>query len=178
MHQPEKTPKITDYLTYNCAEEVLNIPEEVEFLFEQVKSQKLYLQYLEQQLQQIQEELTYTNQEMEYMNSELSSIFSSLPMTLDQAKESAKTILASQKPTRESLAQLLSAIYGSVVEPWELGLRERPPLMNPNLKIRAELDAFSAKRKQLQAEMLQLKALFASFKIHLNSLLAERDKSN
>jgi regulator of replication initiation timing len=101
---------------------VLDITEKIEFLFEQVKSQQLYLQYLEQQLQQVQEELIYTNQEVEYMNSELRSLLKSLPMTLDRAQESAKTILASQEPTRESLAQLLSVIYCSVVEPWELGL--------------------------------------------------------
>jgi septal ring factor EnvC (AmiA/AmiB activator) len=162
---------------------VLDFREEVEFMSEQIQSQKLYLKYLEQQLQQLQEELSDTNQEMEYINSELCSIFSSLPMTLDQAKESAKTILASQKPTRESLAQLLSAIYGSIVEPWELGLRESPPSININLKIRAEIDALSARRKQLKAErkqlkaeMLQLKTLFASCQIHVNSFRVECEK--
>lgn len=180
MHYPPPQKSgITENLTSNnCAEEMLDHSEEVEFMREQVQSQKLYLQYLEQQLQQLQKELSYTEQEVEYMNSELCSLFSSLPMTLDQAKESAKTILASRKPTRESLAQLLSTIYGSIVEPWELGVRESPPPMNSAPKIKAELDAFSARRKQLKAEMLQLKALFASFKIHVDSLLVERDKSD
>lgn len=89
------------------------IEDAVELLREQVESLKQELHYKELELQHIQQELIYTNQE-------LCAVLRIKQLTLDEAKELAKSILASQNITGESLCELLSAIYGTPVKAYEL----------------------------------------------------------
>lgn len=89
------------------------IEDTVELLQEQVESLKQELHYKELELQQIQQELIFTNQE-------LCGVLKVKQLTLDEAKELAKNILASQNITGESLCELLSAIYGTPVKADEL----------------------------------------------------------
>ncbi|MBD1905816.1 hypothetical protein NDI37_09320 [Funiculus sociatus GB2-A5] len=89
------------------------IEDAVELLQEQVESLKQELHYKELELQQIQQELIFTNQE-------LCAVLTVKQLTLDEAKELAKNILASQNITGESLCELLSAIYGTPVKADEL----------------------------------------------------------
>jgi chromosome segregation ATPase len=89
------------------------IEDAVELLQEQVESLKQELHYKELELQQIQQELIFTNQE-------LCAVLTVKQLTLNEAKELAKNILASQNITSESLCELLSAIYGTPVKADEL----------------------------------------------------------
>ena len=89
------------------------IEDAVELLQEQVESLKQELHYKELELQQIQQELIFTNQE-------LCAVLTVKQLTLNEAKELAKNILASQNITGESLCELLSAIYGTPVKADEL----------------------------------------------------------
>ncbi|MDM9380941.1 hypothetical protein QUB80_09515 [Chlorogloeopsis sp. ULAP01] len=77
------------------------------------------MQYKQLELQEIEQELSYVNKE-------LCAALTSEWLTLDEAKELAKKILISKKTVRESVAELLSAIYNLTVETSELGHIDTP----------------------------------------------------
>lgn len=87
--------------------------EQIEFWRELVESLNLELHEKEQQLQAIEQELNYTNKE-------LCSALMLERVNLAEAKKLSKTILKNNKSASKSLADLLSAIYGSQVQPEEL----------------------------------------------------------
>jgi chromosome segregation ATPase len=107
--------------TASTDERLLAAFEEIEILREQLESLNLELRYKEQQLQEAEQELKLTNLEL---CTALSKESKAQP-TRDSALKLALKILESEKPVRECLASLLSAIYGETVHPWEL----RPRLM-------------------------------------------------
>lgn len=123
------------------------LQEEVEFLHEQVESLQLELRHTKQQLQE-------TDQELRYVNHELHTALKSGQSTHEQAKQLAKVVLVSQKPTRESLAELLSNLYDSTIEPWELGWSQSPTSR------RAEPERVFAKRAELKAQRVQILGQF------------------
>lgn len=95
--------------------------DEVEILREQVERQKQQLRYALQLTEEYRQELELTEHELMLVQQELSTLLmSSVKLELDEAKELAKTILKSNKSASESLAELLSVIYGCEVKPEEL----------------------------------------------------------
>jgi chromosome segregation ATPase len=80
-------------------------------LREQVETLKQELQYERQLVKEYHQELLCTNSEMSILNSELQNVRRLESLKVDEAKRLAQNILSSQKSTRESLAELLSAIY-------------------------------------------------------------------
>ncbi|MEI2583358.1 hypothetical protein [Scytonema sp. PRP1] len=123
-------------------EEIKFLREQVEFLRELVESQKLYLQHKENQLQELEQELKMTNEEL----FTALTLDASCPfrgnlrlknlecLTLFEAKEVAKTILKSEKLKSESVAELLTVIYGEKVKPEELQQTDRLSLQRNPLK--------------------------------------------
>ncbi|MBD2773463.1 hypothetical protein [Iningainema tapete] len=88
------------------ADKILELEEKVEFLLEQIESLKQYLCHKNYELQQIEQELGYTNKELrDALNAKL--------LNINEAMELAKNLLASNKPTKDILAELLIAIYSS-----------------------------------------------------------------
>jgi hypothetical protein len=87
------------------AEKMQELQEKVEFLLELIESYKLEMCYKHYELQEIKQELSYTNQELcAALNPKL---------TINEALELAKKLLASNKPTEDVLVELLTAIYRS-----------------------------------------------------------------
>jgi fumarate hydratase class II len=87
------------------AEKMQELQEKVEFLLELIESYKLELCYKNYELEEIKQELSYTNQELcAALNPKL---------TINEAMELAKKLLASNKPTEDVLVELLTAIYRS-----------------------------------------------------------------
>jgi|SRR5919199_2990852 hypothetical protein len=165
------------------AERALALQEQMEILQEMVESQKLYLEVHEQQLLELKEQLRYANQEIECMNQELQDMyyqsptaFSSKCLTLDEAKKLALIILASEKPTQDSLAQLLSAIYGSTVELWELEQRPTPSPIELNPTIRSDIDRSFAEYKQLKVQFKELGTRYVTLKAVFNKFKAQYDE--
>lgn len=97
----------------NASEQIELLREQVEFYRELVESLNLQLCDCEQEQQELEQELAHTNED-------LCDALMSAQICLKEAKELAKTILKSKKSVSEFLADLLSAIYGSVVRPEEL----------------------------------------------------------
>jgi chromosome segregation ATPase len=166
----QKESQKQEQLALTDAQRVLALQEELEVLQEQVESLKRELCEKDEQLQQQEEELKLTNQELYDMNDELCVVYQSKHFTLEEAKELAQTILAGKQPIGESLAQLLSAIYGSPVEAGELE-PEQLPQLEPSLSKKGELKEvisrfirFGTQFNQLEARLLVLRTLSASLK--------------
>lgn len=85
------------------ADTIEELEEKVEFLLEQIESLKLYLCDKDYELQEIRQELIYTNQE-------LCTALNSQPLTIDEAIELTKKLLASDRLTEDALVELLIAI--------------------------------------------------------------------
>jgi hypothetical protein len=160
------------------AERALALQEQREFLQETIESQKLYLDYQQQQLNELGKELRDTDYELELMNQELQQMYyeywsaSSLkPLTLVQSKELAQTLLASDKSAINVVAQLLSAIYGTPIEACELEQRQEssliqlhPTAMTKLSRIQVECEQLRLHLNDLKERHVALQALSANFK--------------
>jgi chromosome segregation ATPase len=163
----------------NDADAVEACQEEIGVLREQVESQQQGLLYKNQQLQAIEEELKFTNQELYTINRELNAALSSECITLSKAKELAKTLLVSEQPLRESLAQLLSSIYGIRVDPHELGTKTTDESVS--FSRGAKENQFSSEYGEVQIRFHELGARYVAFKAQFNrfkALYEERTVSN
>lgn len=158
--------------------------EQVEFQGELVESLKLKLRYQEQELQEAEQELVYTNRD-------LCNALILEGVCLETAKELAKTILKSKKSVSESLAELLTAIYGSSVRSEELEQIDNSNITMPLKSSDANRIVTNSKElgkrsKQLQVHYIKLGSQFISFKasrIKFKARCAElinklRDKNN
>lgn len=169
-HQPEK--KLAVQAISIDADKLLDNWEEIELLHEQIASLKLELSEKNQQLQEIEEELRFTNQELRDANHELCEAVHLQYLTLNQAKQLATAFLRCEKPTRECLAELLSAIYGASIEAWELGSTKNhlPSVKNSTVKIvdshRSSHEQIKLKNQfnELGSRFIAFKASFARFK--------------
>lgn len=159
------------------AEKLLNNWEEIELLREQVESLKLELFEQNQQLQETEKELRYTNQELRDANYELCTAVNLKYLTLNEAKQLAIVFLRCEKSTRECLADLLSAIYGSPIEAWELGSTEKklPSVKNNTVKI-VNVHLLSAERVKLKSQFNELGARFIAFKANFSRFKTEYDQ--
>lgn len=100
--------------TFNT-DEILELAQTTKFLYEQVDSLEQELQYNAQIVEQYQQELMCTISEMNIVNNELQHVLSLKTLEVDEAIQLAQNILSSNKSTSESLADLISAIYGVLV---------------------------------------------------------------
>lgn len=162
MQQPRQERQLVELLVSTNTEKS-QLQEEVEFLREQVESLQLELRHTKQQLQE-------TDQELRYVNHELHTALKSGQPTHEQAKQLAKVVLVSQKPTRESLAELLSTLYNSTIEPWELGWNQ-----SPNSR-RAEPERVIAERAELKAQRVQIIGQFNRLQSQVNKLRPQHDE--
>ncbi|MFQ4143280.1 hypothetical protein [Chlorogloeopsis sp. ULAP02] len=115
------------------------------------------MQYKQLELQDIEQELSYVNKE-------LCAALTSDWLTLDEAKELAKKILVSKKTVRESVAELLSAIYNLTVETSELGHIDTP---NSITLLKNALD------NRLLAEFKILKSMMAMLREQATDMRAK-----
>lgn len=106
--------------TFNT-DKILEITQITALLYEQVDSLEQELQYKAQTIEQYQQELMCTISEMSIVNSELQHVLSLKTLEVDGAIQLAQGILSNNKSTNESLANLISAIYGVLVMPDQLG---------------------------------------------------------
>ena len=138
---------------------------------------------VQQKLHDTTEALKACNQELEYTNQDLCNALQSERLTPDEAKEIARTLVEREEPAREALAQLLSAIYGETVKPWDLQLKKMPTAsLNPSgrngvSKLSFEPIQLSAEAIRFQAKFGQLAAKFASLKAKFTSLQAQYEKN-
>lgn len=84
---------------------------------DRVKAQK---RSLCQQLAEATRSLETCFEEIQHTNEELGDALNSNPLPLRKATELSKTLLDRGDPPREALATLLSSIYRSSIQPWEL----------------------------------------------------------
>lgn len=138
--------------------------EENQLLREQVESWRKLTQSLELELQETQQELEFTNQD-------LRNALKSNQLEFEQAIELAQTILKRKKSAGESLAQLLTAIYGRAIKQEELkqiessSIRTTPLISAEVERIVDNLKEVRTRSKQLQAQYKELQFQFISFKV-------------
>lgn len=162
-HQPER--ELAVQAISIDAKKLLDNWEEIELLREQVESLKLELSEQTQQLQETEEELKYTNQELRDANYELCEAVNLKPLNLNEAKQLATALLRYEKPTRECLAELLSAIYGSPIEAWELDSTKKKSSFVKNSTVKmVDFNQLAAERVKLKSQFHELGARFIAFK--------------
>jgi hypothetical protein len=93
------------------------LEDRVEILCEQIETFKSLLYYKELELQEVRQELHDTNKE-------LSTVMNSPWRSFDEAKEIAKKLLVSKKPSHKILLELLGNIYNSTATLSELEQQE------------------------------------------------------
>jgi seryl-tRNA synthetase len=145
---------------------------------ERTRQQKKYLQ---QQLRQATQKLEECQQELIYTQQDLVDALKAERLTLRQATEVAKTLLAEDEPAREALTRLVNAIYGSTIKPWELQQRlsssvKSGPVKNSDLPFR-ELQ-LSPEAMQFKAKFDQLRARFVALKSQLVRLKVQQGEIN
>lgn len=113
------------------ADELLKMEQEAEILREQIDTLKQQLQNERQLVEEYRRELQFANSEMLLLNKEVQNTYSVERLELDEAKRFARRILSSRQFTSESLAKLLSAIYGVVVTADELKPLKSSPVKPP-----------------------------------------------
>jgi chromosome segregation ATPase len=162
------------------AERALALQEQIEILQEMLKSQNLYLEYKDQQLLELKKELRDAKEEIDWMNQEVHNMYQRSPtlfncecLPRDMAIELAKIILANEQPTQDSLAQLLSAIYGCTVESWELEQRQMPSQNECTQRIRADSEQLHAQYKQLQEQLREMGTRYVTLKAVYNKFKAQ-----
>ena len=141
-----------------CEIEILR--EQVEFFREQIETLNLELAYTQQQIQDLDQELRYTNQD-------LCHALRSHKLEHGEAKQLAQKILKSNKSTSQSLAELLTAIYGCATPSEELELDSlsiRTIVTAENQQIVARLKELKAHSKQLHSQYKNLEFQFANVK--------------
>lgn len=143
--------------------EIELLHEQIEFSHEQIETLNLELRYKEQQIQQIEQELTDTNRD-------LSDVLMSQNLEFGEAKQLAQKILNSNKSASESLAELLTAIYGCATKSEELEhLDSLSVITNSSISAEtaqmvAHLKEITAYLKQLHTQYKDLHSQFASLK--------------
>jgi len=85
------------------------IEDTIDILEAQIESLELELCYKNHKLEEMEQELRYTNQE-------LCTISNSEQLTFEQAEELAIKFLATEKPLKDALVELLIAIYNVPVK--------------------------------------------------------------
>ena len=93
-------------------DEILELAQTVELLYEQIETLEQELQHKDKVVEQYQQELMCTISEMSIVNNELQHILSLKKLEVDEAIRVTQNILTSNKSTSESLAELVSTIYG------------------------------------------------------------------
>lgn len=157
-------------------EQIELLHEQIEFWRKLVESLNLELHDKEQQLQAIEQELNYTNKE-------LCSALMFERVNLAEAKELSKTILKNNKSASQSLADVLSAIYGSQVQPEELEQIDNTSMplktadanviINNLRQIRANSKAIKAQFNELGSQFVMLQATSKVFSQKIAELIAE-----
>jgi hypothetical protein len=177
QHQQEPQP-VQDAISSD-AFRVLSLEQEMEILQEQVESLKRVLCSKDELVQQLQQQLEDAQQDMDYINQELSSLFQSQRLTLKEAKDIARTLVASQQPTAQSFAQLLNQIFGSSIPAWELEQKPRLiPCINTEIEkfpqisidVKVELNKLGTQRIAFQAMSTELKTLCHQLKAQARTL--------
>ncbi len=128
--------------------EIELLHEQLEFSREQIETLNLQLGYKEQELEQIEQELTHTNRD-------LSNAVIFQKVEYGEARQLAQKILNSNKSASESLAQLLTAIYGCATPPEELEHLDSLSIIT-NSSTSAETDQIVARLKEVKARSKQL----------------------
>ena len=113
------------------ADELLKMEQEAEILREQIDTLKQQLQNERQLVEEYRQELQFASAEMLLLNKEVQNTYSVERLELDEAKRFARRILSSRQLTSESLAKLLSAIYGVVVTDDQLEPLKSSPVKPP-----------------------------------------------
>ncbi|WP_206756644.1 hypothetical protein [Aerosakkonema funiforme] len=150
----------------------------IEILRQQIEMLNQELRGKELQLQELEQELSFTNEQL--------CAYSSQQLTFKEAKELAKYLLASQKSSSESLAELLSAIYGYYVKGNDLKPTNRPSYITPvknavdgefyreeKFKILQLREQLKENRKQIKYQVNRLKETYNRVKSSYNKLQAQ-----
>lgn len=141
---------------------------EIEFLRQQLELLKQELDCECQLTQAYRQELQDIESDLRRKEKELSTALLNLQMLeLDRAKELAKSIVKSNKSVSESLAQLLSGIYNSTVEPGEFGQARSSKF---RIKPSRRSDRMTARFVELEACLGEFKAQFGEFKAQFDKL--------
>lgn len=94
---------------------------ELEWLREAV----IALQQEEQRSAKKQQMIEQALRDLESEVAQITGTVTQQTLCLETAKQAAKHLLAEEKPMRETLAQLLSMIYGEMILPQDLSARNR-----------------------------------------------------
>lgn len=150
--------------------EIEILSEELEILKHELDNERQLTKAYYQEVKLLEDELSATNRE-------LCAALMAQKLELDDAKELAKSIAKNNNSLRESLAKLISAIYGSPVKPDQVGgiYKSRSTISH---LINDECDRIVAKSIELKEQSALLKtnckelgARFVEFKAHYLKLM-------
>ncbi len=131
----------------DIASKILNLEEEIQCVREQLET-------INQMLYDQCEIIEQYEHEFKSRNNELFNALRLEQLELDEAKELAKLIVKSENPATESIAELLSAIYGKLVKAEEL---EHKNSSIPKMCFKDDIDnRIVANSKQIRAELKEL----------------------
>lgn len=165
--EPEQTPSTDAKKLLTASEQIELSHEKVKFWRKQVQSLNLELCEKDRLLQQTEEELKQTNQELR----QLATVFAAERLTLDEALEVAKQILANGKLGREAIADLLGAIYLSPVKLWDI-----KPLPKRNSLTKADLHKYSEQQTKSVKKFNELGTRFVGLQATFARLKAQHDE--
>lgn len=155
-------------------ERLLVAENQIELLREQMEFWREQIENLNQELRHKEQQLQATEQELNYTNKELSSALMLERINQVEAKKFSKIILKSNKSASQSLAELLSAIYGSQVQPEELEqiddtsiplkTVDNNEMINSSKQVTAKSKALKNRHKELGYKFVMLQA--TSYLLH------------
>jgi hypothetical protein len=135
-----------------AVDRIIFLEEEHEILFEQLKSLEQEIHYERHQLKLTEDELNYTKQE-------LCNAVILQKLELDEAKEFAKLLVESNNCVSESIAAILTNIYGILVKPEELEQIKKQENKKPTMEksLKGAKDNIIAQAKELRNDTEKLK---------------------
>lgn len=153
------------------------ISSEMEWLREQIRSLQQTLAHQDREQQAVEQELHATYSELEVMNREVHHLMTEAKqLTCNEAKEFAKALLAEGQTPSETLARLLSKIYGRTITTGELIQSQSPTSHSGALVVNERFTPptkHSSRQEEWRAQYLALKSLTATFKAQFTQLQAQ-----
>lgn len=139
-----------------------SLEKRVFFLTQEINELKEMLSYERQLKAESDQEIQAMQADLKATNNELCNLLATQRLELDEAKELAMSIIASNKSVGESLAELLSSIYGIPASSSELECIKEAGL--------AESTSRADNSERWSRERINVEGGYEDFKNHITSL--------
>jgi hypothetical protein len=146
-----------------------SLEKRVFFLTQEINELKEMLSYERQIKKESEQELQAMQADLRATNKELCNLIATQKLEFDEAKELAISFIESNKTVGESLAELLSSIYGIPVSSSELEPIEEADLTEPTSRIES-FDRWTRGRIKVEGRYEEFKNNLTSLELVLFNL--------